>query len=60
MKKSIFILLFLLPIVFHAQSSKDFKRYREIVELINKNQLKEAKQKTHKLLDKNKNWKKKI
>ena len=57
MNKILFIFL-MLPFLLYSQSKRDYKRYREIVELINQEDLEEAKLATYKLIDKNEDWKK--
>ena len=56
--KNIFFILFLVPIVIFSQSNRHQKKYNNIVELINKNELELAKQESYKLLKKSKDWKK--
>ena len=57
MKKFILIIYFI-PFLLLSQSKRDLKKYDNIINLINLNNLELAKQETLKLLEKNNDWKK--
>ncbi|MBT6808265.1 MAG: OmpA family protein [Flavobacteriales bacterium] len=57
MKKLILLFVFV-PMFLFSQSKREQKKYSEIVDLIEQNELELAREQTNKLLEKNKEWKK--
>ena len=57
MKKLILLFVFV-PIFLFSQSKREQKKYSEIVDLIEQNELELAREQANKLLEKNKEWKK--